>query len=58
MLSTTISRLQYLCDAIPSIINQIPEQEFSSKPAPDKWSKKEILGHIIDSATNNHHNGL
>src|SRR5690606_10608830 len=25
------------------------------KPAPDKWSKKEILGHLIDSATNNHH---
>lgn len=22
---------------------------------PDKWSKKEILGHLIDSATNNHH---
>ncbi len=21
----------------------------------DKWSKKEILGHLIDSATNNHH---
>ena len=21
---------------------------------PDKWSKKEIIGHLIDSATNNH----
>jgi hypothetical protein len=24
------------------------------KPAPDRWSKKEILGHLIDSAANNH----
>jgi hypothetical protein len=23
------------------------------KPGPDKWSKKEILGHLIDSALNN-----
>ena len=25
------------------------------KPAPNKWSIKEILGHLIDSAVNNHH---
>lgn len=24
------------------------------KPDPHEWSKKEILGHLIDSATNNH----
>jgi hypothetical protein len=24
------------------------------KKSPDKWSKKEILGHLIDSAANNH----
>src|SRR6185436_18687564 len=23
-------------------------------PAPGKWSKKEIIGHLIDSAANNH----
>ena len=28
--------------------------EVSLKPGPDKWSKKEILGHLIDSAANNH----
>jgi hypothetical protein len=28
--------------------------EVSSKDRPDKWSKKEILGHLIDSAANNH----
>ncbi len=24
------------------------------RPAPKKWSKKEILGHLLDSASNNH----
>ncbi len=32
----------------------VTEPEASRKPAPDKWSKKEILGHLIDSASNNH----
>jgi len=30
------------------------ETEVNLKPAPGKWSKKEILGHLLDSATNNH----
>lgn len=54
MIKETIERLEYLCDTIPSLIKAIPEKEFSNKPAPGKWSKKEILGHLIDSATNNH----
>jgi len=28
--------------------------EMGFKPDPHKWSKKEILGHLIDSAANNH----
>ncbi|HEY1871961.1 MAG TPA: DinB family protein [Chitinophagaceae bacterium] len=31
----------------------IKESEYSFKPSPIKWSKKEILGHLIDSAQNN-----
>lgn len=27
--------------------------DWESKPAPDKWSGKQILGHLIDSAHNN-----
>ena len=30
------------------------EDTAGRKPAPGKWSKKEILGHLIDSAANNH----
>ena len=32
----------------------ISEVESSVSSAPDKWTKKEILGHLIDSAANNH----
>jgi len=35
-------------------LQKMSEEEFSFKPSPDKWSKKEILGHLIDSAANNH----
>ncbi|MFM7855881.1 MAG: DinB family protein [Flammeovirgaceae bacterium] len=34
-------------------ISAISEVDFCAKPQPDKWSKKEILGHLIDSAENN-----
>lgn len=30
------------------------ETEAALKPAPGKWSPKEIIGHLIDSAANNH----
>jgi hypothetical protein len=29
------------------------EESLKRKPSPGKWSKKEILGHLIDSAINN-----
>jgi len=34
---------------------KISEEEFEHKNSPTEWSKKEILGHLIDSATINHH---
>jgi DinB superfamily len=54
MITETITRLQYLCDTIPILFVNISEYDFTNKPTPNKWSKKEILGHLIDSATNNH----
>jgi len=35
-------------------LRALPESETVHKPSPDRWSKKEILGHLIDSACNNH----
>ncbi|OFY62798.1 MAG: hypothetical protein A3H98_10025 [Bacteroidetes bacterium RIFCSPLOWO2_02_FULL_36_8] len=54
MITQSINRLQYLCEIIPSLLNKIQEEDFSRKLHPGKWCKKEILGHLIDSATNNH----
>jgi hypothetical protein len=49
-----IDRLTWLCQHIPALIEAIPASELENRPAPEKWSKKEILGHLIDSAANNH----
>ncbi|UBM57317.1 DinB family protein [Marinilongibacter aquaticus] len=34
-------------------LKKLEEPAVSEKDSPSKWSKKEILGHLIDSATNN-----
>ena len=34
-------------------ISMLSEEEMSFKKNPNKWSKKEILGHLIDSGINN-----
>ena len=54
MATNSVERLRFLCDIIPDLLNQIDDNVFSDKEQNNKWSKKEILGHLIDSATNNH----
>lgn len=54
MLQNTIDKFNYLLTIIPAKLAALSEAEMTKRPAPDKWSKKEILGHLIDSATNNH----
>lgn len=53
-ITASINRLTWLCEHIPALIEAIPVTALESKPTPEKWSKKEILGHLIDSAANNH----
>ena len=33
---------------------ELSDQQASAKPYPEKWSIKQILGHLVDSAGNNH----
>ena len=54
-LKKVIDRLQQHINLAPSEFLKYPEGELRRKPAPNKWSKKELLGHLIDSAANNHH---
>ena len=51
---STARRLEELLQTVPSRLAQISEAEASRVDVPGKWSKKEILGHLIDSASNNH----
>lgn len=51
-MNDVISRLSQLIEAVPKIL-AVSETVLSTRPAPDKWSKKEILGHLCDSAVNN-----
>jgi hypothetical protein len=48
------TRLQAILDETPKKLLSFSEEAASAKPAPGKWSKKEIIGHLIDSAGNNH----
>src|SRR6185437_8437165 len=49
----TIQQLQSIIDKYTPQLLSIHEDIWSAKPNPAKWSKKEILGHLIDSAQNN-----
>lgn len=55
MIERSIQKLEFICKTVPALLRSIDEPSFSAKPAPEKWSKKQITGHLIDSATNNHH---
>lgn len=48
-----VENLNNILEASAKVFSTIPEQEWHEKPSPEKWSKKEILGHLIDSAQNN-----
>ena len=49
-----IGQLSAILESTPSRLLAIPEDQAAHKPGPGRWSKKEILGHLIDSAGNNH----
>lgn len=40
-------------DAYPRL-SAISDSEAAIPPAPGKWSPKQVIGHLIDSASNNH----
>lgn len=48
------ARLRALIERSTPVLNEISDEAARSRPAPGKWSPKEILGHLVDSACNNH----
>ena len=49
----SILELQSIIANYAERLNRLTEDEWICKPNPAKWSKKEVLGHLIDSAQNN-----
>ena len=48
MITDTTKQLKQTIDDI--LNRDIAAIEWAAKPAPDKWSKKQFIGHLIDSA--------
>jgi len=51
---TIAEKLREIVDQAPARLLTFSDEEAGRQPAPGKWSKKEIIGHLIDSAANNH----
>ncbi len=50
----TALQLQQIVNETEQRLGALSEAESQARPSSDKWSRKEILGHLIDSASNNH----
>jgi hypothetical protein len=53
VMKNVTTELSALVSEFAAKFNAFADSEFSSKPNPNKWSKKEVVGHLIDSAQNN-----
>jgi len=51
--SVAMKQLETYIESFPIKLKLFSSEELLNRPAPDKWSKQEILGHLIDSAINN-----
>jgi hypothetical protein len=49
-----LADLTAVLQEFPERLFKIADAEAEQKPAKGGWSRKEILGHLIDSASNNH----
>ena len=48
------THLNEIITASSEQMKRLSEQDWEFRKAPGKWSRKQILGHLIDSAANNH----
>lgn len=53
-MSEYIQELRSVVERASLLLEAISEEESHRHPAPGKWSPREIIGHLIDSASNNH----
>jgi hypothetical protein len=53
-MSAAIERLRFAVRTLPGVLAGFSEAEAGQRPSPERWTRKEVLGHLIDSASNNH----
>jgi len=53
-MKNTASELRSIINDFVPRLSALSEDEFRSRPASEKWSKKEVIGHLIDSAHSNY----
>ena len=49
-----IDKLKEIAARAPALLTEISADEAAKHPVCRKWSKKQELGHLVDSACNNH----
>ncbi|WML46750.1 DinB family protein [Neobacillus sp. PS3-34] len=52
-MENVINGINHWIRFLPEEFNLMTKNEVTNRPLPHKWSKKEILGHLCDSAINN-----
>lgn len=52
--TTYARRLRDVLAAAEPLLTAMSDADSARRPAPGKWSPREIIGHLVDSASNNH----
>ncbi len=53
-LTESLAQLRQQIDLLTQHWNILTDAELAERPGPGRWSRKETLGHLVDSATNNY----
>jgi hypothetical protein len=53
-LSEALETFRAILEEMPATLQALTDRDAGRQRGPGKWSRKEILGHLIDSASNNH----
>src|SRR5262245_37369416 len=54
MISNIVNDLSTTIQKAEPVLRALSDDDVSMRPAPDRWTIKEVVGHLIDSAANNH----
>lgn len=49
-----VTELREIVERAAPLLSALSDEESARSSAPGKWSPREIIGHLIDSASNNH----